>query len=198
MRKMILIASFTAALAAAAAPGLAQAGNACENDKHADKVTGTVVGAIGGALLGNLVAGHGHKSDGALVGAAGGAIVGNQLARSKEPCPPYGYGYGPGDRRIIAPTAPPPVYETYRRPGAYDRANGRYGEVERSDRVRYDERRSDRDGYGYDDRREDYGSGRDGDRDGYRGGYGRDCRIVVRSYVAPDGDYVTRRERVCR
>ena len=196
MRKMILIASVTAALAASAAPGLAQAGNACENGKHADKVAGTVFGAIGGALLGNLVAGHGHKGDGALVGAAGGAIVGNQLARSNAPCPDDGYGYSYGDRRAYSP--PPPAYNSYRTREDHARGDGRYDEGERAIPVRYDDRRDSR----FDNNGQDYGQddGRRYDRDGYRDGYGygRDCRIMVRTHVAPDGDYVTRRERICR
>ena len=184
MRKMILIATL-AATALAAAPGLASAQNACEADKHSDKVAGTLFGAIGGAILGDIVAGHGHKGDGALVGAAGGAVVGNQLARSNAPCPTeYGYSYG-GDygyaprQAVYAPPPPPPqpVYD-------YRASYTRYDAGDRG----YDR------GYGRDAYRRDD----DGDRYSGYGGYRRACRIETRSYVEPDGDYVTRQVQICR
>jgi hypothetical protein len=99
--------------ALALTPSLASASNYCERDKHDQKVTGTLIGALGGALLGNAIAGHGHRGDGALVGAASGAIIGNQLSRSKEPCP-YGYHYA-DDYRVVEhrtyyDAPPPPSY----------------------------------------------------------------------------------------
>jgi hypothetical protein len=111
---MFLAIGLTSALALT--PSLASASNYCERDKHDQKVAGTLIGALGGALIGNSVAGHGHRGDGALVGAAGGAIVGNQLSRSKDPCPD-GYHYSE-DYRVVerrsyydAPPPPPPRYE---------------------------------------------------------------------------------------
>lgn len=50
-------------------------------DTRASNNKGTVIGALGGGLLGNVVAGHGHKTAGTLVGAGVGAVAGHEVAR---------------------------------------------------------------------------------------------------------------------
>ena len=77
MRHMLLISGL--AVAALAAPSLANARSACDQRAHDRKVTGTVLGAVGGALIGNAVS----NGKGAVIGGIGGAVVGNQLARVK-------------------------------------------------------------------------------------------------------------------
>ena len=130
MRKSLLTVGLALA-ALSAIPNVAAARNYCERDKHDQKVVGTIVSALGGALLGDAVAGRGHRGDGALVGAAGGAIVGNQLSRSNARCPDdyYGGGYdGRGydggyqyeERRVYyAPPPPPPPPPHYYGYAAY-------------------------------------------------------------------------------
>jgi hypothetical protein len=116
MNRSALLVALGVSAAIALTPALASAGDACQRDKHDQKVAGTLIGALGGALLGNAVAGHGHRGDGALVGAVGGALVGNQLSRSNAPCPD-GYGYVYEDRVVeqrayydVPPPPPPPRY----------------------------------------------------------------------------------------
>ena len=111
MNRSALLFALGVAATVALTPALASAGEACQRDRHDQKVAGTLIGALGGALLGNAIAGHGHRGDGALVGAVGGAVVGNQLSRSASPCPD-GYAYGhPGrvvEQRIYYEVPPPP------------------------------------------------------------------------------------------
>jgi len=80
----------SAGLAVAAAP--AQAESHANSHKGQKKVwvckdvsssnnKGTVIGAVGGGLLGNVVAGHGHKTAGTVIGAGVGAVAGHEVAR---------------------------------------------------------------------------------------------------------------------
>jgi uncharacterized protein YcfJ len=50
-------------------------------DTRASNNKGTVIGAVGGGLLGNVVAGHGHKTAGTVIGAGVGAVAGHEVAR---------------------------------------------------------------------------------------------------------------------
>jgi uncharacterized protein YcfJ len=73
-------------LAVAAAP--AQAANhkgqkkvwVCK-DVRSSNNKGTVIGAVSGGVLGNVVAGHGHKTAGTVVGAGVGAVAGHEIAK---------------------------------------------------------------------------------------------------------------------
>lgn len=187
MMKALMITAALAGLTAGAAPSLAMAQNACEAQKHDNKVAGTIFGAIGGALLGGAISHHG--AGGPLLGAAGGAVVGNQLARSNRPCPPYDNGYYDSNGYY---------HGGYYRNG-YDQ-NGYYNGYYQGG---YDQRGYDRNGYyrrGY-------------DHDGYyRSGYAyptygqwyfdrsqdRWCHTVTQVRYERDGDRVAHTDVVCR
>lgn len=54
-------------------------------DTRSSNNKGTVIGAVSGGLLGNVVAGHGHKTAGTVIGAGVGAVAGHEVAkRSNE------------------------------------------------------------------------------------------------------------------
>jgi len=52
----------------------------CKDVKRSNN-KGTVIGAVSGGLLGNVVAGHGHKTAGTVIGAGVGAVAGHEVAR---------------------------------------------------------------------------------------------------------------------
>lgn len=71
--------SVAAAPAAGAPPKKTQV-LVCKDVKKSNN-KGTVIGAVGGGLLGNVVAGHGHKTAGTVVGAGVGAVAGHEVAK---------------------------------------------------------------------------------------------------------------------
>jgi hypothetical protein len=178
MMKTLMITAALAGLTAGAAPSLAMAQNACEAQKHDNKVAGTIFGAIGGALLGGAISHHG--AGGPLLGAAGGAVVGNQLARSNRPCPPDDTGYYDSNGYY---------HGGYYR-GGYDR-NGYYHSG-------YDRNGYYRSGYGQDGYyRSGYAYPTYGpwyfDRSQYRW-----CHTVTQVSYERDGDRTARTDVVCR
>ncbi len=52
--------------------------------KRLNKTEGAIIGAVAGGVLGNVIAGHGHRTTGTLVGAAAGGVAGHEIARSKH------------------------------------------------------------------------------------------------------------------
>lgn len=85
-----LMATLTLALSAAAvaaAPMAAEAAThtkkvwVCSDVRH-EANKGTAIGAVTGGLLGNVVAGHGHKTGGTIIGAGVGAVAGHEIAKS--------------------------------------------------------------------------------------------------------------------
>jgi len=77
-------------LAVAAGPALAESQKegqkkvwVCKDVKKSNN-RGTVIGAVSGGLVGNLVAGHGHKTAGTVIGAGAGAVVGHQVAKNNN------------------------------------------------------------------------------------------------------------------
>lgn len=77
-----ILARGTLAAATAIALGMAPAANAraCK----IGKTEGAVIGAVAGGVLGNVVAGRGHRTTGTVVGAAVGGVAGHEVARSGQ------------------------------------------------------------------------------------------------------------------
>jgi len=73
-------------LAVAAAPAQAESHKGQKKvwvckDMSSSNNKGTVIGAVSGGVLGNVVAGHGHKTAGTVIGAGVGAVAGHEIAK---------------------------------------------------------------------------------------------------------------------
>lgn len=71
-------------LALAAATTLSACANNPYTGESANTAKGATIGAAGGALLGNVVAGSGHRTTGTLLGAAIGATVGGLVGHNMD------------------------------------------------------------------------------------------------------------------
>jgi uncharacterized protein YcfJ len=85
--RLLAVAVLTSAgLAVAAAPAGAESHKGQKKvwvckDTRSSNNKGTVIGAVSGGVLGNVVAGHGHKTAGTVVGAGVGAVAGHEIAK---------------------------------------------------------------------------------------------------------------------
>ncbi|MGE3303361.1 MAG: hypothetical protein AB7M12_09630 [Hyphomonadaceae bacterium] len=110
----------------------------CLNRKKSNAILGGVLGAAAGAMLGNNIAGSGHRGDGSVLGGVLGAGAGAAIGGSGARCVDYasppapqavvppapsaqGYGYGYGDDGLAG--GPDDRSYGYRDEGGY-RAEG--------------------------------------------------------------------------
>ncbi len=77
MRKLIISLAATSLL-------LGTAGTAEARCKRLTKTEGAIVGAVAGGVLGNVIAGHGHRGTGTVVGAVAGGVAGHEIARTRH------------------------------------------------------------------------------------------------------------------
>ncbi|HVV52830.1 MAG TPA: glycine zipper 2TM domain-containing protein [Caulobacteraceae bacterium] len=182
MHQRLLTGLLTAAsLAAAAAPGLAQAQSSsgyyeppggyhqCQDRKTGNTVAGAVVGGLLGAVVGSQVSGHGARTEGSVVGGGLGALAGAAVGDDSVKCGPP-----PQARYDAPPPPPPPADDRYQDDESSYPADGRY------DHPAYEDSRDYR---AYPAR---------------AGGGPGDCALADSTIYMPDGTTQKRFVRVCR
>ncbi|NBB63815.1 glycine zipper 2TM domain-containing protein [Pseudomonas sp. ODNR1LW] len=144
----------------------------CARERQGRTGAGAVIGGGAGAVIGSQLAARGRRTEGSILGGVVGAVIGSQVGRSSSD-----------------------ACRSYSSSGYYSQG---YSEPTYSP---YDDRYTGDQGYGYEDRRDDYAYNRD---DGYapyrpvetyRNSDG--CQLAESRIRLPDGRTDTRYVRTC-